>query len=943
MKRLLVSLIACIQVCIVAAQGVPFIKCYSGDDYNANDINFDIKSGTNGMVVSANFEGLLFYNNSEWDVLHTTENARITVVYNDDNDTIWAGGYNFFGKIKADEKGSLYLQRVGRSNLFRGEVVEIWEKDGLLHFVVNNGKIFHVKNNQVYLSKDISKDFVPIGLMDIIDTDSLDDLGKVAILHEITQEEPLNDSLSVLVKKGHGLTVINQHGKELYTITEKNGLLTNNVSWVSYDGHGTLWGASENGIFAVAIPSAYSQFSTLEGLRGDVLSITEYKGKIYAGTSNGLFSLEGRTFSIVSDISHACWQLLETSKGLAAATSNGTYIISPNGYSRQLSTAGTFCMYDDGGQLYTGENDAVYLTDLNTYNRTKVCDLERVKKIIKGGHGTFWLQNMYGEIRYKTVNDNTFKLYKNTQKDEIVTTLVQTKDNVFVVNAEKDKPFPYPLFSYTDAFGVTWLTNAEGKGLYRWKNGKRLTDYDELLYPLAKVSIRSVFLRGNEMWIGGDNGLTVIRTDIKDPTLNTTPRLIIRSITLDNDSVLWGGYGDMPERLPDINSNDRNLRITYSLDYEALIGETVYRYKLNNGSWSPWIDDNDVEFTKLSYGSYAFSVQARDAFGRESEITTIYFRIQYPFFMRWYMNIYIVFIGAIIYFIAQMRLRRLKKEKDLLEKIVEERTAEVKSAQKKLIKQEKMATVGKLTQGLIDRILNPLNYINNFSKLSEGLVKDIEDNIEDEKDHMDPENYEDTKDVLSMLAGNLRKVGEHGQNTSRTLKAMEEMLKDRTGGIVKVDVTQIFKQNEEMVNTYYAKEISTYHIKTIFEYADQPVYIMANPDLLSKVFMSLLGNSFYAVCKKAQKDTFEPEVSMRASVVGGQLRIVIHDTGIGIEETIIDKIFDPFFTTKTTGEASGIGLYLSHDIIQNYGGEITVSSKKNEYSEFAIILHTIKE
>jgi signal transduction histidine kinase len=308
------------------------------------------------------------------------------------------------------------------------------------------------------------------------------------------------------------------------------------------------------------------------------------------------------------------------------------------------------------------------------------------------------------------------------------------------------------------------------------------------------------------------------------------------------------------------------------------------------------------------------------------------------------MNIlYLIIIGAAIYFIAQMRLRRLKKEKDLLEKIVEERTAEVKSAQNKLIKQEKMATVGKLTQGLIDRILNPLNYINNFSKLSEGLVKDIEENIEDEKDHMDPENYEDTKDVLSMLAGNLKKVGEHGQNTSRTLKAMEEMLKDRTGGIVKTDVTQIFKQNEEMVKAYYAKEISKYHINTIFEYVDQPVYIMANPELLSKVFMSLLGNSFYAVCKKAQKEVYEPEVSMTASVVSGQLRIVIHDTGIGIEETIIDKIFDPFFTTKTTGEASGIGLYLSHDIIQNYGGEITVKSTKDEYSEFTIILHTIKD
>ena len=85
--------------------------------------------------------------------------------------------------------------------------------------------------------------------------------------------------------------------------------------------------------------------------------------------------------------------------------------------------------------------------------------------------------------------------------------------------------------------------------------------------------------------------------------------------------------------------------------------------------------------------------------------------------------------------------------------------------------------MGKLTQGLIDRILNPLNYINNFSKLSQGLVKDVTANIEDEKDHMDEEIYEDTMDVLDMLKGNLEKVSEHGANTTRTLKAMEEMLK----------------------------------------------------------------------------------------------------------------------------------------------------------------------
>ena len=66
--------------------------------------------------------------------------------------------------------------------------------------------------------------------------------------------------------------------------------------------------------------------------------------------------------------------------------------------------------------------------------------------------------------------------------------------------------------------------------------------------------------------------------------------------------------------------------------------------------------------------------------------------------------------------------------------------------------------------------------------------------------------------------------------------------------------------------------------------------------------------------------------------------MTVYDTGIGIEENILNKIFDPFFTTKTTGEAAGIGLYLSHDIIQNYGGEITARSVKDEYTEFTITL-----
>jgi signal transduction histidine kinase len=198
-------------------------------------------------------------------------------------------------------------------------------------------------------------------------------------------------------------------------------------------------------------------------------------------------------------------------------------------------------------------------------------------------------------------------------------------------------------------------------------------------------------------------------------------------------------------------------------------------------------------------------------------------------------------------------------------------------------------------------------------------------------------------DVLGMLTSNLQKVGEHGQNTTRTLKAMEEMLKDRSGGIVKIDLCSVLHQNREMVDTYYQKEIAEHHINVAFNYPNTPLYVHANPELLSKTFMSMLGNSIYAVMRKAKHTAFEPEVTLKVSTSDENIIMCFHDNGIGIEDTIIDKIFDPFFTTKTTGEASGIGLYLSHDVIQNYGGDISVRSVKNEFTEFTVILPVIKE
>ena len=918
------------------SQGIPFFRNYTADDYHANKLNYDAEADEHGNIFIANFEGLMYYDHAEWHILHTPGITRVTVVVRSSDNTLWVGGYNYFGKVIRKANGEVELKRIGKSDLFNGEVNDIFERDGKIRFLVNNGFIYQVEGEDVKVWKQVDKDVLKIGVLDVVDVDAVERGEKNVVKDDIVMEEPLNYGFKAIIKKNVGIAILNDKNEELYTITDANGLSSNDIVYMSYDGRNQLWAATAKGVFALQIPSAYSRFTTHEGLVGTVLSISEMGGKIYAGTDDGLYRQEGRRFVKVTQVPHACWDLKKSSNGLLAATEDGIFRLYPDGKVQRLTIVGSMSLLEDGSYIYSGEADGVCIIQSDG-KRRKVCSMDNAQKILKDNKGTIWAQSLYGKVFYKKANTDKFLPYKSGNKSETMQTVVLIGGEAIVVSAEDTKPFHYPLLSVADGNGITWLTDNEGKRLYRWKNGKRLSDLDQLLFPVQEMPIRAIYTRLDEIWLGNDNGLTIINTQAKEPLSSIKPQLFIRSVVLNSDSVLWGGFGTMPEKLQNLSSSENNLTFTFSLNYQSIVGTTLYRYQLDNGQWSAWSADTHAKFNNIPDGNHTFRVQAQDAMNRKSDIVSIKFHIVPPFYKRWYMYlVYFILLSALVYLMVRLRIRKLENDKIRLEQIIQERTNQV-------VKLEKMATVGKLTQGLIDRILNPLNYINNFAKLSEGLVKDVKANIEDDKPNMDEENFEDTMDVLEMLGGNLQKVGEHGQNTTRTLKAMEEMLKDRTGGVVDTEVTAILKQDKEMLEKYYAKEIAEHHIVVDFQIPAQEIVIKANPEQLSKSFMSFFVNSIYALVKKAQRTSYTPTLSAKIDSDGKIITIVIHDNGIGIEETIINKIFDPFFTTKPTGEASGVGLYLSNEIIQNYGGEISVKSIKDEFCEFTITLPAITQ
>ena len=837
-----------------SAQGLPLIRNYAAAEYGGHNRNFDIEIGDDGTIFVANFEGVLYYDRARWRIIRAPEKNRVTALHRDSRNTIWAGGYNFMARLQKEPNGELSIQRVSQEGLFEGEVQEIFEDGGALYFVVSDGSLYQVSNDKASLK----------GHKNVAQKDT-------------TQTLTLEGRLQVIVKRNDGLLITDSLGRELFTITEANGLCSNQVSHVAYDRHGVLWGATAHGVFAVELPSVYSYILPKDGLTGEVQAIAAFNGNMYIGDTNGVMEVASHQCRRIADINNICWELCPSPAGLLAATSSGIYRIAANGSASRLTSNATTALLVDGDKVYAGEPDGVYAYQLGHAQGEKINDLPLVTDIRKDTHGKLWLKNVNG----RTVGNEPTK--------------------------EKDPVSSLPR---------------------------------HLVMPIKNLKITTQYQHGSQVWVGGDEILTVIDTAQEDlAKLSCSQTIRFCSIVLGNDSVLWGGFGEMPETLRELDSDERHLHFHYALNYAPLTGRPLYRYRLNNSSWSEWSRKQSVEFLNHPYGSYTLYVQALLANGELSEVVSVHFDIAYPLPMRWYMVVlYILCLACLFYLLFHYRLKKLEKDKAKLERIVDERTADLRNAQQELIRQERMASVGKLTKGLVDRILNPMNYIINFSKMSIDLLKDLKGNIENNKDKIGEDDYLDAEDVLGMLTGNLENVDKFGQDATHMLKAMEEILKYRSSDYSDMDLLPVLQQSEQMLRKYFAKEIEQYGIQASFDLPDGAMPIHGNPDMLKKTVMSLLGNAIYAVAKKAQRVTYHPEVLLSATLADGRYILRIRDNGIGIEEQIIGKIFDPFFTTKTTSEGAGIGLYLSREIIQNHGGDISVASVKNEFTEFTVTL-----
>ena len=268
--------------------------------------------------------------------------------------------------------------------------------------------------------------------------------------------------------------------------------------------------------------------------------------------------------------------------------------------------------------------------------------------------------------------------------------------------------------------------------------------------------------------------------------------------------------------------------------------------------------------------------------------------------------------------------------------------ADLRRAQDRLIQAEKMASLGQLTAGIAHEIKNPLNFVNNFAGLSVELLDELKETAAPAIAGLAEDERADIDEIVGMLTGNLEKIAEHGRRADGIVKSMLEHSRGGTGECREVDLNGLV---EEALNlAYHGARAQDQNFNITLERAFAPALapIELVPQDITRVFLNLFGNGFYAAARRQRggdAPDFRPTLKVTTHDMGEAVEIRVRDNGAGIPPEIRDKLFQPFFTTKPTGEGTGLGLSISWDIVtQQHGGTIAVDSRVGEFTEFAIRL-----
>jgi len=302
----------------------------------------------------------------------------------------------------------------------------------------------------------------------------------------------------------------------------------------------------------------------------------------------------------------------------------------------------------------------------------------------------------------------------------------------------------------------------------------------------------------------------------------------------------------------------------------------------------------------------------------------------------------VILAGYLIYkyqmnYIVEGERERTQQKELAQAREIEKAYTQLKSTQAQLIQSEKMASLGELTAGIAHEIQNPLNFVNNFSEVSNELISEMVDEV-------DKGNTEEVKTIAKDVQQNLVKILHHGKRADAIVKGMLQHSRSSNNQKEPTDINALADEYLRLAYHGLRAKDKSFNVTMNTDYDTTIGSVSIVSQDIGRVILNLITNAFYVVnemktLRQAQGDNnYQPLVSVSTRKLDGKVEIKVSDNGNGIPQKVLDKIFQPFFTTKPAGQGTGLGLSLSYDIVKAHGGEIKLETKEGEGTSFIIQL-----
>ncbi len=451
---------------------------------------------------------------------------------------------------------------------------------------------------------------------------------------------------------------------------------------------------------------------------------------------------------------------------------------------------------------------------------------------------------------------------------------------------------------------------------------------------------------------------------------------------LGKDTILEGRLSDI--EILNLPASRRFLSIDFSLSNYFKPEENQYAYMLE-GIDKDWIDLGNQHFLNLNNlpaGEYRLLVKGSDGRGNWTpQPLVIPIRAEAIFYKQvwFYLLISAIFFAGAFLWITRLRkevnkaTKKIRADKNVIEqqaqrekaraekmeqqakqiKIqaqklsksleeLQEKNEEILIAQKQLIQQEKLASLGQITAGIAHEIKNPLNFVNNFAEGSIDILKELQEELENNKAQLSEDSFKLILSLINELSQNAFDIQSNGVRVDRIIRSMMDHARGTNSELRPIDLSQLLEDNINLAYHGYRALEPGFNVYIEHENDASIKTINVYPHELGRVFLNLLNNACSAVAQKQKKSdsSYRPLIKVNTYNKKDSVEIRIKDNGPGISNQLKEKIFEPFFTTKKTGLGNtGLGLSISYDIIVNrHEGKLWVVSEPDQFTEFVIIL-----